>query len=327
MTDRRLALLGAAHVHLDDHVRVLAAEGWQVSHAHDRDTARRDAACQRLGAAPLDSTDDLAGTGARGAIVCSETSFHEEDITAALSSGLSVFTEKPMAGSAEAARRCAELAEANRVLLHTGYFMRTNPAFGMIRGWIGSGVIGKVHEARMRFSHDGGFAEWLDLDCWMTDPARACYGGFADEAVHVIDMLQWLLGPGEDGAARTGNALGWPVDDHGAAVLRFANGATGVAEAGWTDSEMRLELDLASAEGAIRLFDGQARLFRRGDAAPCETVDLAPLDAGEGIRPFLHALDGAAHTGLVLPPEALRVNALLDAMGLRLGPTAAEAEG
>jgi predicted dehydrogenase len=318
MTDRSLVLLGAAHVHLDDHLRVLRDEGWQVNHVHDRDTARRDAFCGRLGAAPLDDLGALADTQALGAIVCSETAFHEADIAAALRAGLPVFTEKPLAGSAAAARRCAELAEDRGLLLQTGYFMRTNPGFATIRGWIVDGAIGSAHEARMRFSHDGGFADWLDLDAWMTEPARACYGGFADEAVHAIDMLQWLLGPAVEGAARTGNALGWPLDDHGAAVLYFTDGATGVVEAGWTDTSMRLELDLTGSEGAIRLSDGRAHLIRRGEDGVAKTVDLAPLDAGEGIRPFLHALDGGESTGLVPPRDAAYVNALLDGMDLRL---------
>ena len=53
----------------------------------------------------------------------------------------------------------------------------------------------------------------------MTDPARACYGGFVDEAV--IDLLQWLVGP-IAWAMRSRVALGWPVDDHGAALIHFA---------------------------------------------------------------------------------------------------------
>jgi predicted dehydrogenase len=325
MTDRRLVLLGAAHVHLDDHLRVLDAEGWQVSHVHDRDTARRDAFCDRLGAARLADLGALADTQALGAVVCSETAFHEADIAAAFRAGLPVFTEKPLAGSGAAARRCAELAEDKGLLLQTGYFMRTNPGFVTIRGWIENGAVGRTHEARMRFSHDGGFANWLDLDAWMTDPAHACYGGFADEAVHAIDMLQWLLGPAVEGAARTGNALGWPLDDHGAAVLTFADGATGVVEAGWTDNSMRLELDLTGSEGAIRLSDGRAHLLRRGEDGVAETADLASPDAGEGIRPFLHALVGGEPMGLVPPRDAAYVNALLDGMGLRLERDGTEA--
>lgn len=319
--DRTLALLGCAHVHLDDHLRVLAEEGWRVSHVHDRDEVRRQDFCARLGATPLAGPEMLAGTPARGVLVCSETAHHEADIVAALSAGLPVLAEKPLAGSGRAARRCAGMAEAARLPLHVNHFMRTNEGFARIRSWIASGAAGEIVHARMRFSHDGGHADWLDLASWMTDPDLACYGGFADEAVHALDMLQWLAGPVAEGAARTGNALGHRVDDHGAAVLTFASGATGVAEAGWTDTAMRLELDIIGSDAAIRLAEGQARLLPRAAEAPTDLVRLAPLDAGEGLRPFLAALSGRTTQGLVQPAEAAETNALLDAMGLRLGGT------
>jgi 1,5-anhydro-D-fructose reductase (1,5-anhydro-D-mannitol-forming) len=320
--DRTLALMGCAHVHLDDHLRVLAEEGWRVSHVHDLDEVRGRDFRDGLSAAPLRDPEALPTTGVRGAIVCSETAHHEADIVAALSAGLPVFTEKPLAGSARAALRCADMAEAARLPLHTNYFMRTNAGFARIRSWISTGALGKIVHARMRFSHDGGYADWLDLDAWMTDPALACYGGFADEAVHALDMLQWLLGPVAEGAARTGNALGHRVDDHGAAVLSFETGATGVAEAGWTDTAMRLELDIIGSQAAIRLAEGRADLRPRGTDAPSDSVRLAPLDAGEGLRPFLAALSGETAQGLVQPHEGAAVNALLDAMGLRLGDDA-----
>jgi predicted dehydrogenase len=318
MTDRNLILVGGAHVHTDDHLRVLAGEGWRVSHVHDREADRAARYRDRLGARALDDIADLAGASARGVVVCSETVHHEADICAALGAGLPVFSEKPLAGSAAAAARIATRAEDAGTLLHTGYFLRTNDALARIRTLVSAGAIGRPHHARMRFSHDGGFADWLDLDAWMTDPEAACYDGFVDEAVHCIDFLQCLMGPATDGAARTGNALGWPVDDHGAAVLSFARGATGVVEAGLTDMGMRLELDLIGAEGGIGLVDGIVTVTVRGEGAPADTFPLSPLDAGEGIRPFLRALDGEEPAGLVTPREAASVNALLDAMGLNL---------
>ena len=43
-----------------------------------------------------------------------------------------------------------------------------------------------------------------------------------------------------------------------------------------------------------------------------------PLDAGAGIDPFLDALEGLEAPGLVPPEDAVRVNELLDQMGLAL---------
>jgi predicted dehydrogenase len=197
--------------------------------------------------------------------------------------------------------------------------MRTNAGLRLIRDRIAGGTLGPVHHARMRFSHDGGFADWLDLHSWMTDPGLACYGGFVDEAVHCLDLMQWMLGPIADGAAVTGRALGVCTDDHGVAVLRFATGATGVVEAGWTDATMRLEIDITGRDGWITLRDGRIAITPRGAASPSETATLSALDSGEGLRPFLARLDGTRTDAFVPPDEAARLNVLLDAMALRRG--------
>ncbi|WP_292289868.1 Gfo/Idh/MocA family oxidoreductase [Marivita sp.] len=317
MQNQTLLLLGAAHVHLADHLRHVEDRGWRIGAIHDRDTERRDRLCADLNAEPLDSLEAIAQTGCVGAIVCSETAHHEADISAALTAGLPVFSEKPLAASADAAQRCADLAEDKGILLHTGYFFRTNTALKQLKSALEDGMIGRIIDARMRFSHDGGYADWLDLDCWMTDPALACYDGFVDEAVHVIDMLQWLVGPISAGHAVTGNALGWPLDDHGAAAVTFENGATGVVEAGWTDTTMRLEIALVGENGAAQLADGDLTVIKRGADTPALTATIPPLDAGEGIEPFLDALEGKDTVDLVPPRAAVSVNALLDAMALR----------
>lgn len=318
MTQQNLALLGGAHVHLSDHLDHAKARGWTVSHVFDRDETRREALCKELGAEAI-QIDDLARVGCRGAVICSETAFHEEDILAALAAGLPVFVEKPLAGHAAAAWRCAARAEQLGLTLHCGYFLRTNAALRALRDLLRAGDLGTVTSARMRFSHDGGYADWLDLSGWMTKPHLACYGGFADEAVHVIDALQWLLGPVRGAQAVTGAVLGWPVDDHGAGLLMFEGGATGVVEAGWTDTEMRLELDLIAARGWARLRAGKIQIGRRGAAVADREIVLSPLDAGAGIDPFLSQLEGRPVPGLVPPREAAQVNEVLDQMGLRLG--------
>ncbi|MGK7753074.1 MULTISPECIES: Gfo/Idh/MocA family protein [unclassified Roseovarius] len=321
MSVKRLVLLGGAHVHLPDHLDHLHRRGWRVTQVHDRDPARQNRLATELDARPV-SPNELGQSDCVGALVCSETAHHEADISAALRAGLDVFSEKPLAGSASAAKRCADLANAEGRRLHTGYFFRTNRALRCARDLVKDGALGRISEARMRFSHDGGYADWLDLDCWMTDPALACYGGFADEAVHAIDALQWLLGPIDTAHAVTGNVLGWPVDDHGAGVLTFRNGATGLVEAGWTDKTMRLELDIVGDVGWLNLNDGVLTAGRRSEARPTTEMKLAPLDAGEGIEPFLDVLEGKDAMGLVPVEDAVRVNEVLDRMDLNLGETA-----
>ncbi|MEW5424202.1 Gfo/Idh/MocA family protein [Amorphus sp. 3PC139-8] len=312
MVDQNLLLMGAAHAHTGDHLRVAAEEGWRIAAVHERDADRRAAICRSEGATAVADPDEALSLGVNAAIVCSETAYHEDDALAAFASGLPVFCEKPLGIRTEAARNMNEAARNAGLLLDTAFFLRTNFALNALRDRVLEGAIGQVVEARMRFSHDGGYADWLDLSGWMTDPALAGFGGFADEAVHAIDWLQWTLGPIETGRAHLGNVLGWPVDDHGAAVFGFANGATATVQAGWTDTRLRLELDLVGSEGAAALADGRVRMWHRGSSDLIWSADLSPLDAGEGIRQFFAALGRGSGRALVPPEEAVAVNEVLD---------------
>lgn len=310
--DKHLTLLGAAHAHTPDHLRVVAEEGWRVTTVVDRDSERRARWAERLGATPLADVDDAAELGAAAAIVCSETVHHEADVTAALSRGLPCFSEKPLALDAHAADRLATTARRQGVVLDTAFFLRTNAVLAALRERVRSGALGRVLEARMRFAHDGAFASWLDLDGWMTDPARAGYGGFADEGVHALDWLVWTLGPVTDGTAMVAHTLGFAVDDHGAAAVRFEGDAIGTIEAGWTDSALRLEIELIGTAGWARVRDGRAELWCRGEGQPAWSATLPPLDAGEGVRPFLRSLAAGTPRTLVGADESAATSAVLD---------------
>ncbi|WP_306117529.1 MULTISPECIES: Gfo/Idh/MocA family oxidoreductase [unclassified Roseitalea] len=308
----RLAICGAAHVHLPDHVRMARDHSWTIGGVFDRDEQRGRDWCDRLGANWHGEAAELAGAGYDGAIVCSETAHHEADMHALVEAGIPVFAEKPLAHDAASARRIADAAERTGTTVHTGFFMRTNTALAELCERVREGVLGDIVEARARFSHDGAFARWLDLSGWMTTPQLAGYGGFADEGVHAIDLLQWMLGPIADGQARLGFEKGYPVDDHGAAVLAFESGAIGAVQAGWTDTRMRLELDLVGTEGGARVRQGLAEAWDRQDGTRNWSAELASLDAGEGLVPFLDALQGKDGAGLVTACEAVAVNAVLD---------------
>jgi predicted dehydrogenase len=311
MERRNLALIGTAHVHTADNVRVAGEEGWRVAAVVDHDADRRALWAGRTGAAPHASMTTLNPDTLDATLVCGETAGREAAIMAALDAGLPVFTEKPMAPDGATARRLADHAARCGHILHTGYFMRFDPALNGLRHRLRDGAIGTVTAARMRFSHDGAYADWLDIDGWMTNPVEASYGGFADEAVHCVDWLIWTLGPVARESAMLGSALGRAVDDHGAALLHFESGATAVVEAGWTDTRMRLELDIVAEDGGACLHDGRISLWRRG-AAPHWQGRMKPLDAGDGVRPFLRAVAGGCADRLVPPDEAASVNAVMD---------------
>ncbi|MGJ3231807.1 MAG: Gfo/Idh/MocA family protein [Oceanicaulis sp.] len=312
-----IILLGAAHVHLDDHLAMARELGVTVSHVFDRDEARRARWCEALDAESLDSLSGLGRAGASGALVCSETVHHEADISAALEAGLPVFTEKPLAGGGPAALRLALIARREGVPLDTGLFLRTQPALQTLREKISDGALGAVHEASARFAHDGGYADWLDVTGWMSDPELAVYGGFGDEAIHALDQLAWILGPVADAHCDLGRALGLELDDHGLARLRMERGARAILTGGWTDPVLRFSLEIIGADGWAEARagagGGEAHIHARGEAEPAWSADIAPLNAGEGSRGFFTALSRGRTPEPICPPdEAADLNRVLD---------------
>jgi len=90
-----------------------------------------------------------------------------------------------------------------------------------------------------------------------------------------------------------------------------------------TPSRMRLEIDLVGTEGGASVRDEVPTFTPRQTGDTSEPIRLSPLDAGEGIVPFLHGLEGLQQArlpaALVSPDDAASVNAVLDAMALNRG--------
>jgi predicted dehydrogenase len=302
-SDRTLAVIGAAHVHLSDHLAAARDCGWRVAALWDHDSDRRERWADRAGAAQLADLKDLRAVGADAALVCSETARRAGDVGAALEAGLPVYSEKPLGPDAAVAARLADAAQGRPCAV--GFALRSMPALAQLAQAVREGAVGRPVEAQARYAHDGAFANWLDLSGWMTDPAAAAVGGFGDEAIHALDVLLWLFGEPDRAVGVVGEACGLGVDDHGAGVLAWPGGLTATLRGGWTDMGVHFELEVVGTEGvAAAALRGDAHgsvwLRRRGETAPHWRMAGRALDAGDGLRAFLRRLDGDADA----PPVA-----------------------
>ena len=77
---KKIALLGAAHIHTPDFVRrLLARDDFNVVGVWDHDTDRANLNAEKLGCRICSSVDELLKLDALDAvIVCSETNRHEQ---------------------------------------------------------------------------------------------------------------------------------------------------------------------------------------------------------------------------------------------------------
>jgi predicted dehydrogenase len=140
--------------------------------------------------------------------------------------GKPAYVEKPMARSpAECQRMNAAFARA-RVPLFVAYYRRRLPRFLTIQEWLTAGVLGTVTSVSYRMTRakhqaDGG---------WRTRPEISGGGYFMDVGCHVLDLLDFLLGPlTQIAGGATNIASPYAAEDSVAMTFRTAGNALGTA--------------------------------------------------------------------------------------------------
>lgn len=123
--------------------------------------------------------------------VASPDYLHEEHAVAALSRGIAVYLEKPMAITIEACDRILAAADAGKARLYVGHNMRHMLFVREMKRLIDAGAIGEVKAAWCRhFIAYGGDAYFKD---WHSE-RRYVNSLLLQKAVHDIDVLHWLCG-------------------------------------------------------------------------------------------------------------------------------------
>ncbi|MEK9668984.1 MAG: Gfo/Idh/MocA family oxidoreductase, partial [Deltaproteobacteria bacterium] len=104
---KKIALLGAAHIHTPDFVRrLLARKDFNVVGVWDHDSERANLNAQKFGCQICSSVDELLQLDALDAvIVCAETNRHEQILAKVAQAGKHCFVEKPLGmGKADSER-------------------------------------------------------------------------------------------------------------------------------------------------------------------------------------------------------------------------------
>lgn len=159
-------------------------------------------------------------------------SAHIDPTIMAARSGAHVFSEKPLAASADDALHLLQAVRAAGVKHMCAYLHRFIPALRLARDIIQAGEIGEVRHFRSQFlldmQEDDGALTWRFI--------RGIAGGGAsgDLGSHHIDVARFLVGEVQEVWATTRT---WSTghddinDDSFSAVARLANGATATIEA------------------------------------------------------------------------------------------------
>jgi len=155
---------------------------------------------------------------------------HAEAAAIALEAGRHVVVEKPLVLRSDEGRRLVALAEACQRGLFVVHQNRFNRPIVRMREALDAGRFGKLvlGAVRVRWRRT---QEYYDQAPWRGTWA-ADGGVFANQALHHLDMLLWMMGDVESVQAQVSTRLvDVEVDDTAVAILRFRSGALGVLEA------------------------------------------------------------------------------------------------
>jgi len=206
--------------------------------------------------------------------VCVPNDMHKEVSLETIANGKHIFSEKPLARTAEEAQEIVNAVDRAGVKHGIGFNYRRAPAVQLIKRWIDEGKLGQIVGFRGAFVQDWGLDESGPLS-WRFEKKIAGSGSLGDLGSHVLDMARFLVGEISDVAALlsthvterpigagglghkadTGNVkMGKvDVDDICDVLLRFENGAQGslVASRLASGKKNHFDFEVYGMKGAV----------------------------------------------------------------------------
>lgn len=272
-------------------------------------------------AAVAGSLDALLDAGLDGLVIATPSALHAAQAEAALSRGVAVFCQKPLARSAEETRRVVRAAERADRLLGVDFSYRHTEAMRRIRPLIDSGRLGRIYAVDLVFHNAYGPDK-----PWFRDVALSGGGCVIDLGSHLVDLVLWALGhPAVSGVSSRLFAGGVPlgarpgvVEDFALAQFDTACGATVRLACSWNlpagrDAVIEAVFHGTHGAAAMRNVNGSFLDFTAEHFEGTRATVLATPPDDWGGRAAVHwarqLADGAGHD-----PAVARVAQVADVL-------------
>jgi predicted dehydrogenase len=217
----------------------------------------------------------IRSDGLEAVSICTPSGAHLDYGKLAAEAGKHVIAEKPIEVTLERGQRLIEVCHENKIKLAVIYQNRFLPEVMEMKARLAAGELGKIFLADARVKWYRG-QEYYDSAAWRGTMALDGGGVLINQAIHTIDLLQWLAGKVETVSGQIGTFTheGIEGEDTAVATLRFVNGALGVIEGSTSvrpATARRLEIH---GEKGTAILDGNSLRFENGAVAqPATSVE------------------------------------------------------
>jgi len=212
--------------------------------------------------------------------ICTPNHLHKTALLSAMRQGKHIYCDKPLVASMEEAEEVRAALAVYRGIAQMTFQNRFFPATMQAKRLIASGALGEVLGFRASYLHGGSASPAVPLQWKLT--AAAGGGVIADLASHVLDLVDWMIGPFAAVLAATQIAYPErpspaeparrvPVDAEDSVVLlaRMQSGALGTIEATKlaTGTEDEIRVEIHGSRGALRFNGMQPHYLELHDAS------------------------------------------------------------
>jgi 1,5-anhydro-D-fructose reductase (1,5-anhydro-D-mannitol-forming) len=264
----KVAILSFWHVHAVDYAKqVNDHSATELVAAWDELPERGEKEAKARGLEWYNSLGELlANPEINAVVVNAPTNMHRDVMVAAAKAGKHIFTEKVMAPTLHEVNEIMAAVEQNKVKLTVSLPRLNHSSTLAIQKLLEEKVLGELTQARIRISHNGATAGWLPEHFFNLEQ---CGGGaLIDLGCHPMYLTRLFLGAPDSVSANYGYVTGKEVEDNAVVILRYANGALGIVEAGFVNDKSPFSIELHGTKGSLFFGTPEDKLVYRSSLIP-----------------------------------------------------------
>ncbi|MFC0525542.1 Gfo/Idh/MocA family protein [Pontibacillus salicampi] len=262
----RVALLSKWHVHATDYAKeALDHASISVDMIWDEDAERGKQWAEEMEVPFVQELQDVLSNDAiDGVIVSSPTHLHTEIISAAVSHGKHIFTEKVLAFTGKECEELFAAMEQSDVQFMISLPRLASPYYAYAQQVVEEQLLGDLSMIRCRVAHNGAVPSELNPNGWLPerffDKQAAGGGALMDLGAHPIYLANRLAGAPLAVTGRLQSLMNKGVDDHAAAIVEYESGVTAVLESSFLSYGSPFQLELYGTEGTLMIEQGHIRI-------------------------------------------------------------------
>lgn len=270
MAGVRIGIIGIGGMGMKHAEDIAAGARMSLQFVCDADGARAKESAARLGGVRTftDFREALESGGADAVVIATPHYFHPPIAIAALSKGIHVLVEKPVAVHAADARRMNEAYEQARrrdpkLVFAAMFMLRTYGYWKKIRELVAGGELGRLTRATWIITDWFRTQYYYDTGGWRATWKGEGGGVLLNQCPHNLDLYQWIVGmPAKvHGFASFGKYHDIEVEDEVTAYFEHADGMIGHFITTTAESPGTNRLEIVGEKGKLVFEDGTITLY------------------------------------------------------------------